>query len=131
MRVYWIDNFTTGNVGMMARPKGNDWLEDEIQKLNFYNVDFVVSLLEWNEIQELGLEKEKYFCEQYNIQFIHLPIPDRNIPESNKNFIEFITHLNKALQNAKKIVIHCRMGIGRTSMVAAALLVSQSLKTKI
>jgi len=42
----------------MARPRGNEWLEDEILSLKRQDVQVIVSLLERNEVYELGLEKE-------------------------------------------------------------------------
>jgi hypothetical protein len=30
-RIYWIDDLESGQLGIMPRPRGGDWLEDEIQ----------------------------------------------------------------------------------------------------
>jgi protein-tyrosine phosphatase len=128
MRIFWINEFKKGNLGMMARPKGNDWLEDEIKKLGFYEVDVVVSLLEWHEMKELEIESEQLFCEKHDIEFIHFPIQDRNVPEDEKAFIQLITTIDLKLKEGKKIVIHCRMGIGRTAVIAAGTLIKNGLK---
>lgn len=121
MRIYWIKEPTNSQLGMMARPRGNDWLADEIKKLKNYRVDEVVSLLELHEIQALELEQEAFFCAQNNISYTHFPIPDRGVPNIDQ-FIQLITAINTALKSGKKIVIHCRMGIGRTALVAAGIL---------
>ena len=128
MRIYWIDELEKGKIGMMARPRGNDWLEDEIKKLSFRNVDILVSLLEIKEIKELELDDEQLLCEKYHLQFLHFPIPDRNIPEDKKAFLELLTFLTSQIQLDKKIVIHCRMGIGRTSILVAAILLVLGFK---
>ena len=46
VRIYWIDDFESGRLGIMPRPRGGDWLEDEIRSLKVSGVDAVVSLLE-------------------------------------------------------------------------------------
>ncbi|MBX2843816.1 MAG: dual specificity protein phosphatase family protein [Flammeovirgaceae bacterium] len=48
---------------------------------------------------------------------------DRSTPEDSNSFFKFITKIENALTETNKVVFHCRMGIGRTSMVAAALLI--------
>lgn len=112
---------------MMARPRGHDWLEDDVRKLTFYEVDTVVSLLEPSEIKELGLSKEEALCQGHNIDFINYPIRDRGVPESQTTFNLLILDLYERLKNRKKVTVHCRMGIGRTSMVCAALLIKNGV----
>lgn len=123
MRIYWINEFKTGNLGMMARPKGNDWLESEVQKLSLNDVDTVVSFLERHEEAELELKQEAFFCEKANINFISFPIPDRGTPEKKNEYLDLIARIVSILEEDKKAVLHCRMGIGRTSMVAAGVLI--------
>lgn len=112
---------------MMARPRGNDWLEDDIQKLLLHEVDTVVSLLEPTEIRELGLSKEAEFCQTSGIDFINYPIPDRGLPSSQSLFNELILILDQKLKKDNKIVVHCRMGIGRASIMCAALLIKNNV----
>ncbi len=123
MRIYWINTFEKGNIGMMARPRGNDWLEGEIQKLSISGVNMVVSLLEKHEEVELDIEKENELCQKQNIGYINFPIKDRGVPEDVDSFLQLISTIDQSLRNDKKIVIHCRMGIGRTSMVTAGALI--------
>ena len=124
MRIYWINELNNFNVGMMSRPRGNDWLEDEIAELTRYNVTTIVSLLEYEEIYDLELEKEAFYCKINNIEYINFPIKDRGLPDKI-SFLELVHNLDKKLKNKEKIVIHCRMGIGRTSMLVAALLLKR------
>ncbi len=112
---------------MMARPKGADWLESDIRRLRLQDVDIVVSLLETSEIKELGLLNEGPLCQIHNIQFIHHPISDRGVPESYSKFNSLIFDLNEKLRQGRKVVVHCRMGIGRTSLICAALLLENGI----
>ena len=63
--IFWINEF----IATMPRPRGNDWLEDEIISYKTFGVDVIVSLLETEEIIELELEKERILCEKYEIEF--------------------------------------------------------------
>ena len=40
-------------------------------------------------------------------------------------FLSLINQLNGYLNDSKKVVIHCRMGIGRSSVVASAILIKR------
>jgi hypothetical protein len=31
--IYWLDDSQSGRIGIMPRPRGGDWLEDEIRAL--------------------------------------------------------------------------------------------------
>jgi protein-tyrosine phosphatase len=112
----------------MARPRGDDWLEDEITNLKNSGVGVLVSLLESDEIYELGLGFEKELCLEKNINYINFPITDRNIPKENDNTDQFIRLLVEKLNKGLSVVIHCRMGIGRSSIIAAAVLLEYDLK---
>jgi len=124
-RIYWIPELPIGRLGMMARPRGNDWLEDEINDLKSKQVDVVVSLLESSEIHSLGLQQERNLCKKVNIEFLHFPIKDRQVPEDKSTFLEFINSVAKRINSSKTVVVHCRMGIGRTSITCACILKSQ------
>lgn len=58
VKIYWIEGITSGRLGITARPRGGDWLEDEITSLRQSEADVVVSLLEREEAAELGIEGE-------------------------------------------------------------------------
>ncbi len=124
-RIYWVPDLHTGGLGMMARPRGHDWLTDEINHLKMQGIDQVVSLLERAEAYELGLLKEAKKCEEMRIEFINFPIPDRGLPDDRNAFIRLAKSLNESLNQGKRIAMHCRMGIGRTSLLCAAILVVQ------
>ncbi len=125
MRIYWLDSFETGNLGLMPRPRGNEWLEDEVYKLKLNKVNTVISLLEADETRELEIEREPHFCKLSNIDFLHFPIEDRKVPTDSKSFLKLINQVNQKLECGENIVVHCRMGIGRTSLIAASVLISR------
>ena len=114
-----------GNLGLMARPRGNDWLFDELRTLKLYGADTLVSLLEDSELTELELQAEPSICDELSIKFISFPIKDRSVPTDKQDFRNLVEQLNSELEQGRKIVIHCRMGIGRTGMLAAGVLMQR------
>ena len=116
-----------GRLAIMPRPRGGDWLEDEIRSLRTMGVDDVVSLLERDEVQELDIEGEKAFCEAVGISFLSFPIADRNIPVSSVDALKFAESIEQLLAVGRHVVIHCRAGIGRSSIIAACVLMKSGL----
>lgn len=129
-KIYWINEDRIGRflIGSMARPRGNDWLEDQIKGLKLNKVDCLVSLLEKSEERELGLELESQTCGGLGIEFINHPIRDVDLPDSKDDFIKLVNSLTDRISQEKKVVIHCRMGIGRSSMLIAAIMLRLGYK---
>jgi protein-tyrosine phosphatase len=129
-KIYWLHRFeNNAQLAIMARPRGGEWLEEEIAMLKKQHVHALVSLLESHEIAELGLSKEQQLCEAHGITFINFPIPDRSVPEKYSRLEPFLTMLMQQIQEGHSVVIHCRMGIGRSSIIAGCLLLEAGLKT--
>ena len=84
----------------------------------------VVSLLEPHEIHDLGLGAERDGCVSAGITFISFPILDRGVPESLAKTRELVGTCKERLEAGDGIIIHCRAGIGRSSLIAACVLVA-------
>jgi protein-tyrosine phosphatase len=122
--LYWIAISTPGRLAIMPRPRGGDWLEDEVKAWRRAGIDVVVSLLMPNEISELDLGHEQSLCEANGIQFRSFPIVDRDIPTSKTAVAELATELAQLLVEGKSIAVHCRQGIGRAALIAICVLVT-------
>lgn len=123
--IHWINDKKIGEkkMGTMARPRGNDWLDDEIKWLKIKEIDCLVSLLEKSEEWELGLQDEEEICKKREIEFINFPIKDVTTPKNEDEFVRLANNLAKQINQNRKVVIHCRMGIGRASVLAAAIMI--------
>ncbi len=106
----------------MARPRAEDWLEVDVAEWRTSGVDLVVSLLEREEIAELGLHREAELCRASGIEFISFPIPDRGVPEI-RQALQIARSLAGGVADGRSITVHCRAGIGRSSMIAACAMV--------
>lgn len=121
---YWIDGPWKGRLAIVPRPRGGDWLEDEIHSWREAGLDTIVSLLTPPEIEELDLRQEEHLAHTQNIDFISFPIPDREVPASSESTIALAHQLEAALTSGKRVGLHCRQGIGRSSLIAACVLIS-------
>jgi len=121
--IYWIDTPAPGRLAIMARPRAGDWLEDEVAGWQTQAVDLVVSLLEHGEVSELDLRREPELCRARGMEFISFAIPDRGVPASMRETALLAQRLASSLRDGKAIAVHCRAGIGRSSLVAACTLV--------
>ncbi|MGP8243577.1 MAG: dual specificity protein phosphatase family protein [Bryobacteraceae bacterium] len=125
--IYRVDGPWPGRLALAARPRGGDWLVDEIASWRRDGIEAVLSLLTPEEERDLDLETERREAEAQGIEFLSFPIPDREVPSSEAEMTLALEKLDGALSSGKNVVVHCRQGIGRTGLVAACLLVSRGL----
>jgi protein-tyrosine phosphatase len=125
--VYRIDGPWTGALAVSARPRGGDWLDDEVRQWREAGFDLIVSLLTPDEVDEMDLKLEERYSGQQHLEFISFPIVDRSVPESRSATIHLIERLDGDLSKGKSINIHCRQGIGRSSLIAASLLIAKGI----
>jgi protein-tyrosine phosphatase len=120
--IYWIRDIEPLKLAIMPRPRAGDWLVDEITGWHNAGIAIVVSLLEDWEVRDLDLLKERGLCESYDITYISYPIPDRGVPKSISETRVFARELVNQLRLGFGIAIHCRAGIGRSSVIAGCIL---------
>lgn len=112
-----------GRLSTMARPRGGDWLADEMAALRGEGIDLLVCMLTPSELSELELEEEAVAAVSAGMRFVALPTPDRGVPEPGP-FRALVAEIANELKSGCHVAVHCRMGIGRSSMVAAAVLMA-------
>ena len=116
---YWIDAGQAQRVAIMARPRAGDWLEDEVAHWRRAGFEVVVSLLERDEVDDLGLGREAALCVQHGLAFLSFPIADRGVSDDAVSAMRFA---DEVCGSGRAVAIHCRAGIGRSSIMAAAIL---------
>ena len=95
-----------GRVGILPRPRGGDWLEDEVRSWKRLGIDIVVSLLTPQEMAELELVDEQKFCSANGIEFLSLPVPDRGVPPSQEAVLSVVRRLDARMAAGKSVGIH-------------------------
>lgn len=115
----------SGALAIVARPRGGDWLQDEMRALREARIDILVSALTEEEERELELIAEERFAAEAGMTFRRLRIPDRDAPaeEMTTIAVEFLRELAGDLRRGSSIAAHCRMGLGRSAMIVASLLI--------
>ena len=119
--MYEIVPCPQGRLAIMPRPRGNLWLRGELASLKARGVTDLVSMLTPEEEVEVELQSEAQYCAELGLRFHRHPVWDRGIPQQ-PGFNDFITTLVPVLTQHGFIAIHCRAGIGRSTVAAAALL---------
>lgn len=122
MNPFWVETDNNLRLALVLRPRGGEWLDDEIALIKKAGVDVLVSMLEADEAAELGLSSEAAACKTTGVTFRSFPIPDRETPQSTAKFAEFVKQLRSDLRAGRSIGAHCRASIGRSSLLLAAIL---------
>ena len=125
--LFWIPGPWRGRLAVATRPRGGDWLEDEVNGWRRAGLDIVVSLLEQDEAAQLELGQEGDVAKSKGVRFVSFPVPDRGVPASTQAALSLLSNLAAALEEGKNVAIHCRQGIGRSGLIAAGLLVTSGL----
>lgn len=124
--IYWIvREGLPGRLATLSRPRGWDLVEHEIRRLHRRGVDVLVSLLTRDEIDELELHKLDECCRSQGVVFLSYPIVDRTVPVSLDETARLVGALSGYLAEGKGVAVHCRAGIGRSSTIAACVLVAE------
>jgi protein-tyrosine phosphatase len=121
--IFWIGGDEAPPLAIVLRPRGGDWLEDEMQRFKRSGIDTVVSMLEMQEAESLGLADEAKAANEAGMQFISFPIPDRNLPHNISELRKFASDIAERLNRGEHVGIHCRASIGRATIAGACTLI--------
>jgi protein-tyrosine phosphatase len=125
--LFWIPGPWLGKLAVSTRPRGGDWLDDEVSGLRNAGVHVLVSLLERDEAAQLELEGEGTIAESQGVRFVSFPIPDRGVPASTLEAMSLFSALTLALGQGKNVAVHCRQGLGRSGLITAGVLVMSGI----
>jgi hypothetical protein len=122
-RLYWINQFAQGNLAIMAAPKPGIPLDEVVLGWKSEGIDVVVSMVEDAEIPGLG-EAEAVVCGELDIEFVRFPMRDKTVPLSSDAIAAVARQLAGDISAGRSVAIHCRAGIGRSTTLAACVLIS-------
>ena len=126
VEIYPVKFVGQGQLSIMPCPKVMH-LQRDLKQLRDLGVDSIVSLLETTEAERLGVGDEALLCSRLGINFQQFPIRDHKTPTDTLAFRELIDELEKELRAGNHVTVHCLAGIGRTGLVAGALLIQDGL----
>lgn len=89
----------------------------------------VVTLIEDHEFTMLGIENLQDEIRAHGMEWLHLPIRDVAVPDwrFETAWPDARQKLHQLLDAGKRVLIHCRGGLGRTGLVAGLILVERGV----
>jgi protein-tyrosine phosphatase len=127
-RLYWVELPAGGKLAIAPRPRGGDWLNDEIEAWRKAGTDRVLSLLTPAEMRDTDLDAERAVCESHHVEFTNLPVEDRSVPQSDLDALAVIHSIAAGILRGSGVVIHCRQGIGRAPLIAISVLMELGME---
>jgi protein-tyrosine phosphatase len=121
--VFWIEGNPPAPLAIVLCPRGGSMLEDELRGMAGGGVQTLVSLLEPDEADWLGLGQEGSLAGQLGMNFLSYPIQDVHVPANLQSFRTFVSGLADRLHVGERIGMHCRGSIGRAPLTAACTLI--------
>ncbi len=121
--VLWIEGDPKVKLAIVLKPRGDEWLRDDLLQIRRDGVGTLVSMLEPQEAIWLGLGDEGQLAEELGMQFLSFPIPDVHVPSNRATFSTFVAGLADRLRSGEHIGLHCRGSVGRAPLTAACTLV--------
>lgn len=119
--IYTVDLPGPGRLSTMAKPRLKD-----LPTLRAAGVDILVCALTDEDFADAGLTDEPRAAVDAGLEFVHLPIPDWTVPDRDE-ILPTLRDLAARLDSGAGIVTHCWAGIGRSSLLAASIMVLRGL----
>ncbi len=114
-RMYAIDRVGQGRLWALPAPQGGERLPDQLDALRRAGVNTLVSLLDDREADALGLADEVAEAGRQGIRFVRLPTSDFGAPDA-ADALAVARGVRDDLLAGRGVAIHCRAGIGRSSV---------------
>jgi len=123
-----------GTLGVTFCPGKSDpmssdglWSRDlaaDLGSLRTWGAQVMVTLLEKDEFDLLHVPRLGEMAESAGLDWYHLPIPDMAAPgwQFERRWVYAGVRLRRLLRRGGKVVIHCRVGLGRSGTIAARLM---------
>jgi protein-tyrosine phosphatase len=121
--IFWIEIEPRVPLAVVLCPRGDRLLQDEIVQFKQGGIQTLVSLLEEDEAEWLGLAEEGPLAARLGLNFLSHPIPDTQVPQNAAEFQIFVRDLASRLRAGERIGVHCRGSIGRATVTTACTLV--------
>ena len=136
--VAWVELDTApGHLGLAMAPGRNEaegdrvvWRRDlhgDLRRLrHVHRCDVLVSLLGDDELSELGIADLDDAVAVHGIEHHRLSVRDGGVPEPEQlpAVLALIDRLRDRLLAGRTVVLHCRVGQGRSGMLAALVIAS-------
>lgn len=120
----WIGEADPSRLAFVLRPRGDEWLQVDLEQARASGIDILVSLLTAGDNEELGLNEESRIAQQLGMRFFSYPILDRCTPSDAESFRSLILKLRDEVRGGRSIGAHCRGCIGRATVLLACIMIA-------
>lgn len=123
MKFYTVIDNGSGYLAIMPHPSSGKALHSDIEYLAKSGIDTVISLLTDIEEKELNLSNEKAVVVKHGMDFRSFSILDKRVPHDLPAFCELASDILHLMEKEHRVIVHCWAGIGRSGLLASAVLV--------
>ena len=136
----WIDSVEAGSAGgrigmticpgkQSASNYGEPWKRDlkaDIQTIAAWGATTVITLTEADEMAMLGISHIGDEVAAAGMRWVHMPITDMKAPDRRfqQAWDKHGAEVLEQLRSGRRVLVHCRGGMGRAGTVAALLLIN-------
>jgi protein-tyrosine phosphatase len=122
--IYTVARDLPGTLSTMPAPVGGADLGRSVADLAAAGVNVLVSLLPPDQAHALALDEEESAATGAGLTFRSFPIADFGVPD-RAAAESFLRGLGEELDQGRHVAVHCWAGVGRSSLIAAAVLVGR------
>lgn len=128
LRAVQLSENVQGCLWLTGLPATDSMLADFMTAMRDAKATQVVVLVEPDELRALApAYNDTLRSDALGVSVTQFAIRDLGVPDDVPAFLARAKNIAQALQNGARITVHCRAGIGRTGMMAQAVLVSLGL----
>ncbi len=120
-QLYWVGGFPPARVAVASRPRGGDWLYDDMAAMRGAGLDILVSALPPEEARLVWLQDEGEAARAAGLEFVHFPVPNLLTPEVTAA-APVLAGLAERVRAGAAVAAHCYAGQGRSPMLIASVL---------
>lgn len=115
--------FVPGKLYLSSMPGREEPLQEFLREIEDSDIDHILCLVSDEEIAEKSPDYlEAIHGDTIPARLWQHPIPDYGAPDQPYEILQALESMKQVLIRGESVVIHCAAGVGRTGMVAIALL---------
>lgn len=113
-----------GQIGLTRCPGISGHLDEDLQWMTAAPTCMLISLLSTSELRAIGVPELGRQVRRTGIDWRQLPISDMQVPTPAfmAGWPVIRQQVKTHLTAGKRVVVHCRAGLGRAGMISAAML---------